>query len=151
MVHENTDAGSLGICIWHWFKYESHTCLLLFSPRDSSHSGQGQSCIYKIFFSFYLVSFVCFVFAFFFFFKVKWSESPQLCLTLCDPMDSTVHGILQARILECVAVPFSRGFSQPRDRTQVSHAAGGFFTSSSVLDFLYFFIDEYLFDNLFFL
>ena len=66
-------------------------------------------------------------------------------------MDSTVHGILQARILECVAVPFSRGFSQPRDCAQVSHAAGGFFTSSSVLDFLYFFIDEYLFDNLFFL
>ena len=78
MVHENTDAGSLGICIWHWFKYESHTCLLLFSPRDASHSGQGQSCIYKIFFSFYLVSFVCFVFAFFFFLKwseVKWKSS----------------------------------------------------------------------------
>ena len=37
----------------------------------------------------------------------------QLCLTLCDPMGSTVHGILQARILEWVA--FSRGSSQPRD------------------------------------
>ena len=43
--------------------------------------------------------------------------------TLCDPMDYTVHGILQARILEWVAFPFSRG------RTQVSHIAGGFFTS----------------------
>ena len=53
----------------------------------------------------------------------------QLCLTLCDPMDYTVHGILQARILEWVALPFSRGSSQPRDRTQVSHIAGGFFTS----------------------
>ena len=41
----------------------------------------------------------------------------------------TVHGILQARILEWVAFPFSRGSSQPRDRTQVSHIAGGFFTS----------------------
>ena len=41
----------------------------------------------------------------------------------------TVHGILQARILEWVALPFSRGSSQPRDRTQVSHIAGGFFTS----------------------
>ena len=38
----------------------------------------------------------------------------QLCLTLCDHMDYTVHGILQARILEWVAVPFSRGSSQPR-------------------------------------
>ena len=39
----------------------------------------------------------------------------QLCPTLCDPMDYTVHGILQARILEWVAFPFSRGSSQPRD------------------------------------
>ena len=38
----------------------------------------------------------------------------QLCLTLCDPMDYTVHGILQARILEWAAFPFSRGSSQPR-------------------------------------
>ena len=53
----------------------------------------------------------------------------QLCLTLCDPMDYTVHGILQARILKWVAFPFSRGFSQPRDWTQVSSIAGGFFTS----------------------
>ena len=49
--------------------------------------------------------------------------------TLCDPMDYVVRGILQARILEWVAVPFSRGSSQPRDQTQVSHIAGGFFTS----------------------
>ena len=53
----------------------------------------------------------------------------QLCLTLCEPMDYTVYGILQARILEWVAVPFSRGSSQPRDQTQVSRIAGGFFTS----------------------
>ena len=53
----------------------------------------------------------------------------QLCPTLCNPMDYTVHGILQARILEWIAFPFSRGSSQPRDRTQVSHIAGGFFTS----------------------
>ena len=53
----------------------------------------------------------------------------QLCLTLCDPMVYTIHGILQARILEWVASPFSGGSSQPRDRTQVSHIAGGFFTS----------------------
>ena len=45
----------------------------------------------------------------------------QLCLTLCDPMDYTVHEILQARILEWVAFPFSRESSQPRDHTHVSH------------------------------
>ena len=44
-------------------------------------------------------------------------------------MDYTVHGILQARILEWVAFPFSRGSSQARDQTQVSHIAGGFFPS----------------------
>ena len=53
----------------------------------------------------------------------------QLYLTLYDPIDYTAHGILQARILEWVAFPFSRGFSQPRDQTQVSCIAGGFFTS----------------------
>ena len=42
---------------------------------------------------------------------------------------SSVHGILQARILEWVAMLFSRESSQPRDQTQVSHIAGGFFTS----------------------
>ena len=52
----------------------------------------------------------------------------QLCPTLCNPMDYTVHGILQAKILEWVAFPFSRGSSQPRDWTQVSHTASGFFT-----------------------
>ena len=56
----------------------------------------------------------------------------QSCPTLCDPVDYTVPGILQARILEWVASPFSRGSSleiEPRDQTQVSCIAGGFFTS----------------------
>ena len=53
----------------------------------------------------------------------------QSCPTLCDPMDYTVQGILQARILEWIAFPFSRGSSQPRDRFQVSRTAGRFFTS----------------------
>ena len=57
----------------------------------------------------------------------------QSCPTLCDPRDcslpgSSVHGILQARILEWVSIPFSRGPSQPRDWTQVSCIAGKFFT-----------------------
>ena len=58
----------------------------------------------------------------------------QSCLTLCDPMDcsppgSSVHGVLKARILEWVASPFSRWSFQPRDQTQVSLIAGGFFTN----------------------
>ena len=53
----------------------------------------------------------------------------QSCLTLCDPINSTVHGILQVRILEWVALPFPRGSSQSRDQTQVSCIAGRFFTS----------------------
>ena len=58
--------------------------------------------------------------------KVKVAQSR---LTLCNPMDYTVHGILQARILEWVAVPSSRGSSQPRDRTYVVCLATGFFTT----------------------
>ena len=52
----------------------------------------------------------------------------QICLTLCDPQALLFMGILQARILEWVAMPSFRESSQPRDRTQVSHIAGGFFT-----------------------
>ena len=63
----------------------------------------------------------------------------QSCPTLCNPMDysppgSSVHGILQARILEWVAIPFSRGSSPPRDRTQClmfSTLAGRFFTTGA--------------------
>ena len=57
----------------------------------------------------------------------------QLCPTLWDPMDSSLPGssdfeILQARILEWFAIPFSRGSSRPRDQTQVSCIAGRLFT-----------------------
>ena len=56
------------------------------------------------------------------------AKSPQLCLTLCDPMDcsppgSSVQGILQARILEWAAIPSSRGFSWPRDRTCAAYVS----------------------------
>ena len=62
------------------------------------------------------------------------AQSLQSCLTLCDPMigslpGSSVHGILQARTLEWVAMPSSRGSSQSRDQTQISCIAGGFFTT----------------------
>ena len=62
-------------------------------------------------------------------FSMKKVKVAQSCPTLCDPMDSTVPGILQARILEWVAFPSSRGSSQPRDQTQVSCIAGAFFTA----------------------
>ena len=65
--------------------------------------------------------------------QLKWSEVAQSCLTLWDPMDcslpgSSVHGILQARILEWVAIPFSRRSSQSRDWTWFSHIASRRFT-----------------------
>ena len=63
--------------------------------------------------------------------SIKWKLLSHVWL--CDPIDcslpgSSVHGNLQVKILEWVALPFSRGFSQARDWTQVSHIAGRFFT-----------------------
>ena len=60
---------------------------------------------------------------------LKWSKVAQSCLTLCNPVDcslpgSSIHEILQAKILEWVAISFSRGSSWTRDWTQVSHIAG---------------------------
>ena len=60
----------------------------------------------------------------------------QSCPTVCDPIDcgpqcSSVHGILQARILEWVAIPFSKGSSWPRDWTQVSRIAGRLYMQST--------------------
>ena len=62
-------------------------------------------------------------------FHLSESEVAQSCLTLCDPIDgslrsSSVHGIFQARILEWIAISFSRESSQPRDQTWVSCIAG---------------------------
>ena len=61
--------------------------------------------------------------------KESESEVAQSCPTVCDPVDysppgSSIHGILQARILEWVAISFSRGSSRPRVRTLVSRIAG---------------------------
>ena len=66
--------------------------------------------------------------------KQDWSlnrevKVTQSCSTLCNPMDCIVLGILQARMLEWVAYPFSSRSSQPRNQTQVSCIAGGSFTS----------------------
>ena len=64
------------------------------------------------------------------FYNPKWSEVAQSYPTLCDAMDCSlpgfsIHGILQARILEWVTISFSRGSSRPRDRTRV-FCIGGF-------------------------
>ena len=77
---------------------------ILFSAEKNEHSNHEKTCEVKV--------------------KVA-----QSCPTLCSPVDYTVHGILQARILEWVTIPFSRGSFQPRDRTLVSCIAGGFFSS----------------------
>ena len=63
----------------------------------------------------------------------RWGEVTQSCPTLCDPTDcsppsSSGHGILQATVLEWVGISFSRGSSQPRDQTGVSHIAGKLLT-----------------------
>ena len=60
--------------------------------------------------------------------EVKFTQS---CPTLCAPMYYTVHEILQARIVEWIAFPFSRGSSQPKDRALFSHTADWFFTSQT--------------------
>jgi len=63
------------------------------------------------------------------FISSSYVKGVQLCPTLCDPMDYTARGILQARILEWVTFPFSKRSSQPRDQTHVCCIAGRFFTS----------------------
>ena len=65
------------------------------------------------------------------------SDVAQSCWTLCDPVDcslpgSSIHGTFQARVLEWGAISFSRGSSQPRDRTRVSCPAGRFFTDWAI-------------------
>ena len=70
----------------------------------------------------------------FWFVPWKWSEVKvvQSCPTLCDSMHYIVHGILQARMLEWVAYPFSSGSSWPRNQTGVSCIAGGFFINWAI-------------------
>ena len=102
-----------------WFPFSS---LLLKSPTNYLH-GPNEWLLLHLFdfknllslFGYCLLYFSC--------------EVAQSCPTLCDPMDcslpgSSVHGIFQARVLEWVAISFSRGSPRPRDCTQVSRIAG---------------------------
>ena len=68
----------------------------------------------------------------------EWVKVTQWCSTLGDPMDYTIHGILQARILEWVTYHFSSGSSQPRNWTRVSWKAGGFYTNWAIREALLF-------------
>ena len=61
--------------------------------------------------------------------EVKWKWVAQLCPTLCDPMDYTVLGGFSGQNTGVGSLPLPRGSSQPRDWAQVSHIAGGFYTS----------------------
>ena len=70
-------------------------------------------------------------------------KATQSCPTLWEPMDYIVHGILQARILEWAAFPFSRESSQPKDRTQVSCIAGRFFTNWAIREDQFMIPNEY--------
>ena len=76
------------------------------------------------------------------------TRGSNLGLLHCDPMDYTAHGILQARILEWAAFAFSRGSSQPRDQTQVSHIAGRGFTSWATRVFVTFKSDVHVFHKI---
>ena len=78
---------------------------------------------------------------------LSWHQCLVAQLRLCNPMDcsppaSFIHGILQARILAWIVIPFSKGSSQPKDQAQVSHIAGRFFTSEPNPDTL---LHAYLF------
>ena len=76
--------------------------------------------------------------------KVKSLSRVQLCdPTDCSLPGSSFHGIFQARILEWVAIPFSRGSSRPRDQTQGSCIAGRFFTFRATREALCFLILRY--------
>ena len=75
-------------------------------------------------------------------FSLLWWFSCQVVSNSWDPMDhrppdSSAHGISQARIWEWVAISFSRGSPQPRDQTQISCIAGGFFTDGATREVLY--------------
>ena len=88
---------------------------------------QGSQQVVGLLFNYCYFSFLIFNSMF------QFSSVAQLCPTLSDPMDcslpgSSIHGIFQARILEWVAISFSRRSSQPRDWTQVSHIVGRCFT-----------------------
>ena len=105
---------------WNTFRWSSLLLFVLFQMW-----GHTIAC--------YFISAYCMHFNFLPEFVTFESEVAQLCLTLCDPIDcslpgSSVHGIFQTIVLEWIAISFSKGSSQPRARTQVSHIVDRRFT-----------------------
>ena len=142
---------------WDWWALEGYFSLALqssspigrgtareglgFDPLKCKVQGRGPSCLdlsvlllkNERFFFFWHFPHYCLEYAFFFFFLSVKILVAQSCPTLCDPINcsppgSSVHRILQAIILEWIAIPFSRGSSWPRDQTRVSCIEGRFFT-----------------------
>ena len=108
---------------WFWSPRKLSVTVSYVSP-SICHEVMGSDAMIFIF---CMLSFKsAFSLSSFIFMKMKVA---QWCPTLCNLMDYTIHGILLVRILEWLALSFSRGSSQPRDRAQVSCIAGGFFTS----------------------
>ena len=111
--------------------------LRMWAPRPGSNASSSSYICVRLsptrsYFTSYLYNFFFLdINVYFIVWSLVWSEVKvaQSCPILFEPMDCIVHGILQARILEWVAFPFSRESSQPRDQIQVSWTAGGFFTS----------------------
>ena len=94
----------------------AQSCLILRDSMDRSPPGS----VHGIFLSKCSASLLLLLSLSSYYLEVK-VKVTQLCPTLCHPMDSTAHGLLQARTPEWVTFPFSRGPSQPRDQTQVSY------------------------------
>ena len=113
---ENAREGLILKVIYLSQKDASHNATTLFSENLAENNFQRKKMKASVIFYWRYSSIVVLV--------------AQSCLTFCDPMDppsSSVHGILQARILEWVAVPFAKRSSQLGDLTQVSCIAGRFF------------------------
>ena len=87
----------------HWVSDAIQPSHPLSPPAPIALNASQHQCLFQWFSSLLQMAKIC----------MKWSEAkiPQSCPTLCNPMDHTVHGILQARILERVAIPFSKGSS----------------------------------------
>ena len=107
--------------------------------------------IYKIYIYVYMCACICLCIYITYMYICIWrSEVTQSCLTLCDPIDcsllcSSVHGIFQGRVLEWVAISFSRGSSWPRDWIQVSRTVGRCFTIWATYIVYIYYIDIYLY------
>ena len=95
----------------------------LYNGKRNKSSEQYKTWLQRLFRKIKIYNGVCYVLC------LVTQSCPTLCdLINCCPPGSSVHGILQARIMEWVAMPSSRGSSQPRDRTHILHIAGRFST-----------------------